>query len=142
MLGRQLRDPAGVDGDAEGLDLLPLVTTFAPEKLVRRTRSRFSSRLGESWLALAGRELEGYEIRHGRTTPCAPVDEAIEGGLGWFRGGVLGIALHGLFERPELVAALLGTAPGRSLDTELDELTDAVVAALDVEAVERVAGIA
>ncbi|HET8814660.1 MAG TPA: cobyric acid synthase, partial [Solirubrobacterales bacterium] len=127
MLGRELRDPAGVDGDADGLDLLPLATTFAPEKLVRRTRSRFSPRLGEPWKALAGRELESYEIRHGRTTACAPVEEAVEGGLGWFRGGVLGISLHGLFERPELVAALLGTAPARSLDTELDELADAVV---------------
>lgn len=141
MLGRELRDPAGVDGNAEGLGLLPLVTTFAAEKLVRRTRARFSPRLGDPWAALAGRELESYEIRHGRTTPCAPAEEAIEGGLGWVRGPVLGIAVHGLFERPELVAALLGTAPGRSLEEELDELADAVVGALDVEAVERLAGV-
>jgi adenosylcobyric acid synthase len=140
MLGEELLDPAGVDGEANGLGLLPLTTTFAAEKLTRRTRSRFSPCLPDHWSALAGRGIEGYEIRHGRTSGSA--GEAIEGGLGWGRGRVLGIALHGLFEQPALVAALLGTAPPRSLDEALDELADAVVPALDIELVERLAGVA
>ena len=142
MLGNELRDPGGVDGAGAGHGLLPLVTAFDREKLVRRTRARFAPSLPGPWQALASRELEGYEIRHGHTSAAGRAEEALEGGLGWAYGRVLGIALHGLFECPELVAALLGTAPPRSLDAALDELADAVVPALDVELVERLAGVA
>jgi adenosylcobyric acid synthase len=141
MLGDELRDPAGVDGSAQGLGLLPLVTTFAPEKLVRRTRTRFSPKLPAPWEPLVGAELEGYEIRHGHTRATGQTEEALEGGLGWAYGRVLGISLHGLFECPDLVAALLGTAPPRSLDQALDDLADAVLPALDLELVERLAGV-
>jgi adenosylcobyric acid synthase len=141
MLGNELRDPAGVDGSAQGLGLLPLVTTFAPEKLVRRTRVRFSPKLPAPWKPLAGAELEGYEIRHGHTSAAGQTEEALEGGLGWAYGRVLGISLHGLFECPDLVAALLGTAPPRSLDQGLDDLADAVLPALDLDLVERLAGV-
>jgi adenosylcobyric acid synthase len=142
MLGRELRDPAGVDGNARGLDLLPLVTTFAAGKLVRRTEARFAPGLGDCWRALAGLELSGYEIRHGRIEACEPVQEAISDGRGWVSGPVLGISVHGLLERPELLAALLGRAPEHSLDAAIDRLTDAVVEAIDVERVERLAGVA
>ncbi len=142
MLGNELRDPEGMDGAGEGLGLLPLVTTFDREKLVRRTPARFSPDLPDPWKALAGRELEGYEIRHGHTAAAGRAAEALEGGLGWAYGRVLGISLHGLFEQPELVAALLGTAAPRPLDAALDELADAVVHALDLEIVERLAGVA
>jgi adenosylcobyric acid synthase len=142
MLGRELRDPAGVDGEAEGLRLLPLVTTFAPEKLVSRTEGRLASNLGAPWSALAGLKLSGYEIRHGHTEPCGPVEEAIAEGRGWARGSFLGVSVHGLFEHPEVVAGLLGRRPERSLDAAIDELTDAVVAALDISRVERLAGVA
>jgi hypothetical protein len=54
---------------------------------------------------------------------------------------VLGISLHGLFECPDLVSALLGTAPPHSIDEALDDLADAVVPALDLELVERLAGV-
>ena len=141
MLGNELRDPAGVDGSAQGLGLLPLVTTFAPEKLVRRTRARFTPNLPAAWRPLAGEEIEGYEIRHGHTSTSGQAEEAVEGGLGWAYGRVLGISLHGLFECPNLVAALLGTAAPRSLDDALDELADAVVPALDLKLVERLAGV-
>ena len=55
---------------------------------------------------------------------------------------MLGIAPHGLFEQPQLLAALLGTDPAGSLEQALEDLTDAVVAGLDIELVERLAGIA
>jgi adenosylcobyric acid synthase len=142
MLGNELRDSEGVDGSAQGLGLLPLVTTFAPEKLVRRTRARFASELPGPWQSLADAELDGYEIRHGQTSAVGQAEEALAGGRGWASGRVLGISLHGLFECPGLVAALLGTAPPRSLDEELDELADAVLPALDLDLVERLAGVA
>ncbi len=140
MLGEELRDPVGVDGGAEGLGLLPLVTTFAAEKLTSRVQARFSPALDGPWAALAGLPFEGYEIRHGRTAAVGAT-EALEPKLGWADGSVLGITPHGLFEQPELLAALLGADPAGSLDQALEELTDAVVAGLDVELVERLAGV-
>ncbi|MFL5874240.1 MAG: cobyric acid synthase [Solirubrobacterales bacterium] len=142
MLGRALRDPAGVDGSAEGLDLLPLITTFESEKLVDRTQGGFSPQLEGPWQALAGLAFEGYEIRHGRTV-AEGASEALEPGLGWADGPVLGIAPHGIFEQPEVLAALLGIEPeAEALEPALEELTDAVVAALDMDLVERLAGVA
>jgi adenosylcobyric acid synthase len=141
MLGRELRDPAGVDGGAGGLGFLPLSTAFAAEKLTSRVEARFSPSLDGPWQALAGLPFEGYEIRHGRTT-AEGATAALAPELGWADGPVLGIAPHGLFERPELLAALLGTDAVGSLDQALDELADAVVAGLDVELVERLAGVA
>jgi adenosylcobyric acid synthase len=142
MLGERLRDAGGVDGDAEGLGLIPVETAFAAEKLVRRTAVAFSPGLGGPWRALAGLGFDGYEIRHGRTRQRGPAEKALAGGRGWVSGAVLGIAVHGLFESPEAVAALLGAAPERSLEEAIDELTDAVVASLDVGRVERLAGVA
>ena len=137
MLGEELCGEASV----AGLGLLPLRTVFEPEKLVRRTAVRFADELTGAWAALAGRELRGYEIRNGRTVVTGAVEEALPDGCGWLDGGVLGVSVHGLFEEPALVAALLGRAPERSLDAALDELADAVVAALDVESIERLAGV-
>jgi adenosylcobyric acid synthase len=142
MLGEGLRDLGEVDGDERGLGLLPLETTFAGEKLVGRGPVRFVTGLGGPWRGLAGAEFEGYEIRHGRTRATGPAAEAILGERGWASGAVLGIAVHGLFESEAAVAALLGSAPPRSLDAAIDELTDTVVAALDLERVERLAGVA
>lgn len=141
MLGNELRDPAEVDGSAEGLGLLPLVTTFAAEKLASRTAGAFSPSLDGPWATLAGRAFDGYEIRHGRTT-AEGATEALEPELGWSTGPVLGIAPHGLFEQPEIVAALLGMDPAGSLEQAFEDLTDAVVAGLDIELVERLAGVA
>lgn len=141
MLGSELRDPAGVDGSAKGLGLLPLVTTFAAEKLTDRVRARFSPSLDGPWAPLAGLPFDGYEIRHGRTS-AEGATAALEPGLGWAAGPVLGIAPHGLFEQPEIVAALLGTDSAGTLEQALEDLTDAVMAGLDVGLVERLAGVA
>ena len=49
MLGEALIDPHGIDGNAPGLGLLPLVTVFAQDKTVRHTQTRFA----EGWNAHA-----------------------------------------------------------------------------------------
>ncbi|PQA78235.1 cobyric acid synthase [Rhodoferax sp. TS-BS-61-7] len=41
MLGEALIDPHGIDGNAPGLGLLPLVTVFDPDKTVRHTQTAF-----------------------------------------------------------------------------------------------------
>ena len=52
MLGEALIDPHGIDGNAPGLGLLPLVTVFAQDKTVRRTQARFGDLVGP-WAALS-----------------------------------------------------------------------------------------
>jgi adenosylcobyric acid synthase len=131
MLGERVEDEAGVDGSAEGLGLLPLVTRFAAAKQTEQTRTRFRP-LPQPWAALSGRTFAGYQIRHGRTRATGPIGAALPGGLGFVDGPVLGIYLHGLFEQPHLVGALLGKPPAGSLEQAFDELADAVEEHLDV----------
>ncbi|MES2101881.1 MAG: cobyric acid synthase [Pseudomonadota bacterium] len=129
MLGRELADPEGVDGSARGLGLLPLQTRFERVKLLRRTAARFGGTAG-AWAALADVACEGYEIRHGRTRLT---DDATDTGvalrnaageaIGWQRGSVLGLYVHGLFESPAVMRALFGHAP-RALDGVFDGLAD------------------
>jgi adenosylcobyric acid synthase len=139
MLGSRIDDDAGVDGSADGLGLLPVTTTFRTEKTQRRAAARFED-LPEPWTPLAGAELEGYEIRHGETTPRAQARAALSGGLGWVEGPVCGISVHGLFEDPGLTAALLSTRPDRTLEDAFEHLADAVEEHLDVPALLRLAG--
>lgn len=140
MLGEELRDAGAGEGDAAGLGLLPLRTTFVERKLTVRTDGRFG-RLPAPWAALSGVAVRGYEIRHGRTEATAPADEALEGGRGCARGAVLGISVHGALEEPEVLRRLLGASPARTLDAALDDLADAVMAGLDAAAVEAMAGL-
>jgi adenosylcobyric acid synthase len=130
MLGDRLIDPHDVDGNARGLGLLPVETTFARDKLLRQTRARFAALEGP-WSALADLAFDGYEIRHGRTTPSSGTgDDASvalrnEAGepIGWQRRNVLGVYAHGLFESAETLTRLFG-APRRTLDDVFDGLAD------------------
>ncbi len=136
MLGEALIDPHGVDGNAPGLGLLPLVTVFEADKTVRHTRSRFSPSMNGAWSALAGVEVAGYEIHHGQTQPHAAMvaagnvaQEVLSEGLAWQspQGNVLGLYLHGLFEDAAALQALFGTRfskPVPTLDTVFDGLAD------------------
>jgi adenosylcobyric acid synthase len=139
MLGEALIDPHGVDGNAPGLGLLPLVTVFAADKTVRHTHTRFVAQMAEGanpWSALAGIEVSGYEIHHGQTQPHAAMHaagdvarEVLTDGLGWQNpaGNVLGLYLHGLFEDPAALQALFGarfSQPVPTLDSVFDGLAD------------------
>jgi adenosylcobyric acid synthase len=139
MLGEALIDPHGVDGNAPGLGLLPLVTVFAADKTVRYTCTRFAAPMaaGENpWSVLAGVEVAGYEIHHGQTQPHAAMQaagdvarEVLAEGLGWQNsaGNVLGLYLHGLFEDPAALQALFGARfnqPVPTLDSVFDGLAD------------------
>ena len=123
MLGEALVDTHGIDGNAPGLGLLPLVTQFEPDKTVRRTRATFGPMTGE-WSALSGVEAAGYEIHHGQTAQHPAMAAALPvlpSGLGWQNaaGNVLGVYLHGLFEDANVLRALFGAqapAPDRVYD--------------------------
>jgi adenosylcobyric acid synthase len=142
MLGEALIDPHGIDGNAPGLGLLPLVTVFAEDKTVRHTQTRFAadwcSRVGgdkgapSPWSALAGVAVSGYEIHHGQTAQHPAMATAgdvaypvLPDGLGWQNGAgnVLGLYLHGLFEDPAVLQALFG-ACAPTLDSVFDGLAD------------------
>jgi adenosylcobyric acid synthase len=131
MLGTRLIDAGGVDGDAEGLGLLPLETTFAAAKLAAGIDTRFKE-LPTPWSSLSGRALSGYEIRHGESLATGPATPALPSGRGFVDGAVLGISVHGLFENGAIVAALTGRAPERDLGAVFDGLADAVEEHLDV----------
>ena len=141
MLGVELRDPAGVDGDAVGLGLLPVCTTFGREKRTETVELEFGP-LPEPWNTLTGARVCGYEIRHGETAAIAAVEEPLPGGRGFVAGSVLGISLHGLFADAETVSALLGARPGRLLEAVFDELAELVEERLDMDELARLAGVA
>jgi adenosylcobyric acid synthase len=133
LLGGRIDDAGGVDGSGEGIGLLPLATRFEAVKETRRTSTRFG-RLPEPWAVLSHAPIEGYEIRHGATTAAGDVVEALPGGRGYAAGAVCGIYVHGLFEQPHLVEALLGVRPRRTLEHALDALGAAIEEHLDVDA--------
>jgi adenosylcobyric acid synthase len=129
MLGEALVDTHGIDGNAPGLGLLPLVTAFAPEKTVRRTDAVFGGVQGP-WSALSGVGCAGYEIRHGQTAQhpaMAAGRPVLANGLGWqnAQGNVLGVYLHGLFEDAAVLHALFGAA-APTLDSVFEGLADYV----------------
>jgi len=156
MLGEALVDLHGIDGNAPGLGLLPLVTQFEVDKSVRHTRTTFTaevatprarlvsdSRHGHGdvanpWAALAGMSFSGYEIHQGQTRQHPGLAQAgdvatavLPNALGWQNaaGNVLGVYLHGLFEDAAVRHALLGDQCGGQqpgLDDVFEAMADFV----------------
>jgi adenosylcobyric acid synthase len=132
MLGEALIDTEGIDGNAPGLGLLPLVTAFAQGKTVRPTRARFGAVPG-AWAPLAGVAVAGYEIHHGQTAQhpamaaAGDVAREVLPGLAWSNaaGNVLGLYLHGLFEDAAALQALFG-AQAPTLDSVFDGLAEGI----------------
>jgi len=140
LAGRQLRDAGAGERDMPGLGLLALDTTFAREKRVSGVEASFAS-LPQPWSALSGLAARGYEIRHGSSRPADGATRALANDLGFVDGPVLGVYPHGLLEDPAIVRALLGAAPRRSVEQAIDELTDAVLPHLDLDAIDALAGV-
>ncbi len=131
LLGREIADPLGVEfgGKVRGLGLLPIVTELESKKRVQRRVVRFGRAEG-FFAPLGGIEFSGYEIHHGKTVALEAASGVLPDGLGFQKGNVLGVYLHGLFENSGVQAALFGrTAKG--LDSTFDALADAVEAHLD-----------
>jgi adenosylcobyric acid synthase len=130
MLGEALIDNHGIDGNAPGLGLLPVVTQFAFDKTVQRSIAKFGELRG-AWSALSGVQVSGYEIHHGQTqahtamAAAGQVAHEVMQGLAWQNdaGNVMGSYLHGLFEDPAVLQALFG-AQTPTLDTVFEGLAD------------------
>jgi adenosylcobyric acid synthase len=100
--GPILDDVESGRGAVDGLGLLPVTTTFAPDKLLRRRTGACG------WL---GSDVGGYEIRHGRVErhggePLLTADDGEPDGCR--NGAVLGTSWHGALEHDAFRRALLG----------------------------------
>jgi adenosylcobyric acid synthase len=165
MLGRALHDPEGVESpaaSAEGLDLLPVATTFAPDKTTVRVRVRARGVAGPF---ARDTECDAYEIHSGVTRllesaarPFAIVRR--EGaaadeldGAGNAQGNVTGTCLHGIFASGAMRRSLLtwlATRGGYPVDARWgqagsrphrwDRLADIVAGAVDVKAIGALVG--
>ncbi len=131
MLGEALIDPHGIDGNAPGLGLLPVVTVFDLDKTVQHRQTTFMQ-LNGPWSALSNVAIQGYEIHHGQTAPHAAMAAAgdvakavMPDARAWQNpaGNVLGLYLHGMFEDPRVLQALFGVSVP-TLDSVFDGLAD------------------
>ena len=145
MLGEALLDPHGIDGNAPGLGLLPLVTQFEEVKTVRPSHTTLGEVRG-AWHALTGVTVSGYEIHHGQTVQhpamaaAGDVAHTVLPGLAWQNsaGNVLGLYQHGLFEDAKVLRALFG-ARVPTLDSVFDGLADFIEAHFDAGVLEALA---
>ena len=144
MLGERLEDPAGLEGAAGGMDglgWLEMATVLEAEKQLVNVE-------GELCLAgVAGAPVRGYEIHMGISRGAALARPALrlsdgrsDGALS-ADGQVLGSYVHGLFDHPDALAALLawaGAAGVQKVDlaarreADLDRLADSLAASLDL----------
>jgi len=129
MLGRELRDPHGVEGEAQGLGLSPWSTEFLRAKQYRHRRYRLGE-LSGYWQGLSGVAFEGYEIHHGSTAlhssaPRTRIRPALDDGAGWQHGEILALYPHGLFESSDAMRALFGRGVP-TLDDTFNGLADFV----------------
>jgi adenosylcobyric acid synthase len=155
MLGREIRDPDGVESVAVvvGLGLLPVDTTFETTKVTARRAGRAIGRPGLLGCS-EGVPVSGYEIHMGRTTgttcPALDLDGGPEGAVsedGW----TVGTSLHGLLASRSFRRSLLEslaqrkgvTLPGLELEQAdpFDRLADCLEASLDIAALDRMVGL-
>jgi len=146
MFGEQIVDDVESSrGRVDGLGLLPVTTSFAPDKLLDRPRGTAPLHGDE--------EVSGYQIRHGRVAryggvPLFVTDNGDEGAV---VGSVSGTSWHGIFECDGFRRSFLAeVAERRGLDwvagTELfadlrearfDVLADLIEEHCDTDAIER-----
>jgi len=141
MLGREVTDPLGMEGKAgasPALGLLDMVTEMSPEKRLAQVQ-------GVCAFSDDQAPVSGYEIHMGVSTGSALARPAffIEGrpeGAQSDDGQILGTYLHGLFDTPQAISALLrwaGLNSEHTVDTSalreasLDRIADATQPLLD-----------
>ncbi len=162
MLGDEVLDEHGVEesGRAVGLGLLPVTTTFLPEKRTSRVTARIA---GNSALWRASDDvgvLDAYEIHMGRTAattagPLAAPPFSADGhddGCASDDGLVVGTYMHGLLEHASLRRAMLtrlAERKGRRMpdaplpltaNQAIDLLADEVGEHLDLDAIGHMVG--
>jgi adenosylcobyric acid synthase len=126
MLGEAITDIHGIEGASQGLGLLTLRTEFGTDKITRHVGITLPQISGP-FAAWSGLVVEGYEIRNGRM-----IDEgAALNELFWTDGATLATTVHGLFEDPVVVEALVGYRPPPLLEETFEQLADLIDEHLD-----------
>ncbi len=107
MLGTTIEDPEGIEGEpgsSHGLGLLEITTRLEPEKQLKNVCGT---------LTMAHATVQGYEIHAGTTAgkalqhPLAELENGLSDGAISADQQVIGTYLHGLFDHPESLQALL-----------------------------------
>ena len=147
MLGARIADPAGIEGppgEAEGLGLLAVATTLAPEKRIAEVSGID---------ALSGAAVHGYEMHMGisdgpdRARPMLELGGRTDGARS-ANGRVQGCYLHGLFADDGFRHAFLGRIKGRrssgiafehEVDAALDAIAESLEACLDLDRLREIA---
>ncbi|MEO0367601.1 MAG: cobyric acid synthase [Pseudomonadota bacterium] len=154
MLGEQILDPDHVESNVpamRGLSLLPVATTLAPDKQLKRVEGSLNSE------CFAGDRIVGYEIHCGVTSDITeesqliPFAQISSGGLITNDGSVsvdrqiCGSYLHGMFDDAGACAAILSWAGLKDQDStetrhvdevreeQLDRLADSFESNLSTE---------
>jgi len=146
MLGRFVHDPQGIEsepGSSAGLGWLQMETTLEASKQLRRVEGK---------LVLGDARVSGYEIHCGVSRgdalgqPASILDSGEPDGALTTDGQIFGTYLHGVFDEPQALAALLAWAGLRDAapldmhalrEASIDRLADAVEANLDTSALLR-----
>ncbi|MET3929103.1 adenosylcobyric acid synthase [Lysobacter sp. OAE881] len=147
MLGRAVHDPHGIEGESgssAGFALLDLETTLEPEKQLRNVTGH---------LLLDDAPLRGYEIHCGTSVgaalsaPSSRLDDGrVDGAMSDDRQ-IIGTYVHGIFDHPDALAALLrwaGLRDAQRIDihalreASIERIADAVDAHLDCGALLRI----
>lgn len=149
MLGTMLHDPFGLEGhpgSVPGFAWLDMQTTLAREKQLGNVTG---------WLLIDTAEVRGYEIHKGVSSGAAlahPVVKLTDGrvdGAVSPDGLVLGSYVHGLFDAPGALAALLTWAGAEGVKTvdvvarreaDLERLADAIEQHIDMPKLATAAG--
>ena len=149
MLGRQLQDPAGIEGapgSIDGLGLLDCETTLEAEKQLQNVSGALKVSRGDA----PPPAMRGYEIHMGVTRgpalamPAVQFDDGRTDGV--MSDNIIGTYCHGLFDHPEALAALLAWAGAEDVtavdlaarrEADLDRLADAVEQSLDWKILDR-----
>ena len=154
MLGEEVSDPGGVEGGGtmRGLGLLPAKTVFFGEKTRTQVSGVFEGAEGV-FAKMRGVRFEGYEIHMGATESGGENilsmrdQNGVEKRDGLSRGNVMGCYVHGLFDKGECSAALLGCLLERRgltaelaavdwadyADAQYDKLAETLRKALDMD---------
>ncbi len=166
MLGKEIKDPHGVESGVDrvaGLGLLDTTTTFQPQKTTCQVKAQVLSNEG-LLEGLNGAEVTGYEIHMGQTIgnntrPLFLITQKMGGQADYIDGAVahdgltLGSYLHGLFDNTNFRHAFLfklrqrkgfSPTPIPQIPTrqhQYDKLADIVRRSLNMELVYQICGL-
>lgn len=160
MLGRSLKDPLGVEtgGEMQGMEILPVDTIFAAEKVRTRVTGQFDEMEGQ-FSRFSRIPFTGYEIHMGHTLPAEASAlpllhiSSAESPAGYYRQHIAGTYIHGVFDEPQVSAALIQTLlrqkglPEDTVQTpdmkqykeeQYNRLADSLRQSLDMEMIYRI----